>query len=214
MARISKPAELETNRQTILDAARRLFARKRVEAITMEDIAAASGYTRRTLYAYFKGADDIRLLILTDDLRVRWALQQQRMNAVETGLGKIAAWAETLYEFSRTNPRVAQLQAYWDYRGIDRKTVGRNSFKAFATINDHLAEGLRSIFRLGVEDGSLRPDLNIDMTISQFLYALRGVIHRGLSPTYSFASFDPDEYVGDFIQLFTRAIAKPKGTCI
>ena len=160
---------------------------------------------------HFKGADDIRLLILTEDLKVRWALQQQRMATAETGLAKIVAWAEALYDFARENPQAVRLQAYWDYKGIDRKLVGRESFRAFAAINEELAEGLRAIFRLWVQEGSLRPDLQIDMCISQFLHSLRSVMHRALSPTYSFAVFDSDEYLQHFLDLFSRAIRNTKG---
>lgn len=211
MAESRRKLEQDTRRKFILDTARGLLARKEVENTSMEDIAAASDYTRRTLYAYFKGADDIRLLILTEDLKVRWALQQQRMATAETGLAKIVAWAEALYDFARENPQAVRLQAYWDYKGIDRKLVGRESFRAFAAINEELAEGLRAIFRLGVQEGSLRPDLQIDMCISQFLHSLRSVMHRALSPTYSFAVFDSDEYLQHFLDLFSRAIRNTKG---
>lgn len=203
--------ERQARRQLVLDRARRLFAKEGPENASMEDIATAADYTRRTLYSYFKSADEIRLLVATEDLRTRWVLQQQRIADVDTGLAKLIAWAEALYDFSKANPQAAQLQAYWDYRGLDRKHVSRESFKAFVEINDELADGLRAIFQLGIQDESMRSDLQVDMSISQFLHSLRSVIHRALSSTYSFASFDPDEYVQHFLDLFSRAIRNPEG---
>ena len=203
--------ERQARRQFVLDRARRLFAKEGPENASMEDISTAADYTRRTLYSYFKSADEIRLLVATEDLRTRWVLQQQRIADVDTGLAKLIAWAEALCDFSKANPQAAQLQAYWDYRGLDRKHVSRESFKAFVEINDELADGLRAIFQLGIQDESMRSDLQVDMSISQFLHSLRSVIHRAFSSTYSFASFDPDEYVQHFLDLFSRAIRNPEG---
>ncbi len=203
--------ELAEIRQFILDVSRHLFARRGVENTSMDDIAQEAGYTRRTLYAYFNSADEIRLMIFTGDLSERWELQKKRIAVPRAGLDKLIVWAEALYDFSKENPEATHLQAYWDYRGIDSKRVSRASFRAFEAINEELAEGLRAIFRLGIDDGSLRPDLHIDMCISQFLHSLRSVIHRALSPTYSFATFDPDEYVAHFLRLLTRTIRNSKG---
>ena len=41
-------------RQKLLEVARSLFAQQGLEATTMNDIAAASGKGRRTLYTYFR----------------------------------------------------------------------------------------------------------------------------------------------------------------
>jgi AcrR family transcriptional regulator len=203
--------ELAERRQFILDASRRLLAKQGVDNTSMDDIAREAGYTRRTIYAYFNSADEIRLKIFTADLIERWELQKRRIAVPALGLDKLIAWAEALYDFSKENTEATHLQAYWDYRGIDRRRVSRASFVAFEAVNEELAEGLRAIFRLGIGDGSLRPNLQIDMCISQFLHSLRGVIHRALSTAYSFATFDSDEYVAYFLELFTRSICNVKG---
>ncbi len=211
MTQQRRQLEADTRRRFILKQARLLFAQNGVENTAMEEIAAASDYTRRTIYSYFKSADEIRLLVFTEDLKVRWALQKERTATAATGLEKLIAWAEVLYDFCKTHPDALTLQAYWDYRGVDRKHLSREAFKDFATVNEELAEGLRGIFKIGVRDGSIRPDLPVDMSISLFLHSLRSVIHRGLTTTYSFAEFDPDEYVRSFIDLFAYAIHNPEG---
>lgn len=206
-----KETEAATRRRFVLDRARELFARNGVENTSMQEIAAAADYTRRTVYAYFKSADEIRLLVFTEDLRARWALQQERIATVATGLQKLEAWAAVLYEFCKAHPDALTLQAYWDYRGVDRKHLSRDAFQAFAAVNEELADGLRDIFNLGIRDGSLRPDLPVDETISHFLHSLRSVVHRALTRTYSFAEFAPDEYVRGYVDLFSRAIRNSEG---
>ena len=201
-----READNQTRRRYILDAARRLYEEKGVDAVGMDDIAAAADYTRRTLYAYFKGRDDISLMVLIEDNKARWAEQQEALDRAKTGLGKVLAWAAALHDFTRRHPHSIRLQLYWDFRDLERTTVGPETFAAFEAINDELAEGLREIFRLGVRDRSLRPDLEIDLTISQFLYCFRAILNRALSNSYSFASFDPDQYVAHYLEGFTGNI--------
>jgi len=202
--------EREVRQRYVLNAARNLFAANGVENTSMEDIATAAEYTRRTLYTYFKSHDEICLLVLAEDLEQRWGLQQEALARQETGLDKILAWAAVLYEYSRENPQTLRLQLYWDFKGIDRSRIGEEVFTRFEAVNTALADGLRAIFRQGVEDGTLRPDLVVDMSISQFLQSFRAILHRALMETYSFAHFDPDEYVQHYLDLYSRAIRNPK----
>lgn len=207
-----KRMERQSRRDFVVEAARRLFASRGVEDTSMEDIAAAVGYTRRTLYAYFRSRDEICLAVFTDDLRTRWAAQKEALREAATGLDKIRVWGEALYQYCRRKPESTHLQAHWDFRGIDRRRIGRKVFAEFEAINEELADGLREIFRLGVTDRTLRSDLNVDMCISQYLYSLRSVINRALSSGYSFAHFDPDKYVQAYLELFCRGISNSGGT--
>lgn len=203
--------ERQTRRQFVIDAARRVFAEKGVENTSMEDIAAAADYTRRTLYTYFKSHDEICLLVLIEDQATRWGMQKKADAAAPGGLAKLRAWADTLYLFGRENPQYVHLETYWDLHGLNADLISPDLFDRFKRQNDELAEGLRAIFREGIADGSMRPDLNVDMCISQFLYSLRSILHRALSPGYSFAEFDADEYVCHYLDLFSRAICNVKG---
>ena len=50
---------ISKTRQTLVDVARKLFAKQGLENTTMNDIAVASGKGRRTIYTYFKTKEDI-----------------------------------------------------------------------------------------------------------------------------------------------------------
>ena len=198
--------ERQARRNYILEAARRLFAEQDLENGSMDDIAAAAEYTRRTLYSYFKTRDELYLLIHMEDTARRQARQQEALKAVEGGLAKILAWAETLFAFCREHPQALRMEGYWDFHGVDRQRISPAIFRSFEKLNEGLAEDLRAIFRLGIADGSLRPDLDVDMGISQFLYSLRAVTGRALSSAYSFAEFDSDAYLHHYLDLFSRGV--------
>ena len=55
-------------RELLIDAARRVFARKGIERTTMNDIALASKKGRRTLYMYFKNKDEISSLVIENEM--------------------------------------------------------------------------------------------------------------------------------------------------
>ncbi len=203
-----REAERETRRRFILDAARALFEERGIEGTRMEDIAAAAEYTRRTLYAYFRSRDDICLQVHLDDLSRRWEQQKEALAEVEGGLARIEIWAEVLYAFWEENPHSMRMEQYWDFHGIDPDRISADVFRRFEALNDELAAGLREIFRSGIEDGSLRPDLPVDICISQFLYSLRAVLGRALSSGYTFVDFDPGEYVRHYLDLYRRSICR------
>lgn len=59
---------ISKTRQKLVDVARELFATKGIEATTMNDIAAASGKGRRTLYTYFRSKDEIYYAVVEGEL--------------------------------------------------------------------------------------------------------------------------------------------------
>ena len=206
-----KIQETEVRRRYILAAARRLLESKGIENTNMEDIASAAEYTRRTLYSYFRNRDEIYMLVYLEDMTTRWQQQQADVAAAVTGLAKVMAFGRSFYAFAKEHPQSLRLQSFWDYRGIDRGRIGDDIFESFRSKNEELANGLRDALYLGMHDGSLRPGLAVDPCVSHFVVTLRAAINRALFPTYSFAQFDPDEYVDNYLDLFARGIRGHQG---
>ncbi len=201
-----RKAEREARQRFIVEAARGLLAEQSISDISMDDIATAAEYTRRTLYSYFKSRDDIWLRVLLEDMTRRWRLQKQAVSEIEGGLARITAWAETHFAFWKENPHSVLVEQYWDFHGIERNRVSAEIFDEFEALNNELAAGLREMFQVGIEDGSLRNDLAVDACISQFVYSLRAILGRALSSSYSFTDLDPDLYVRHYLDQYCRGI--------
>ena len=206
-----KAREVEIRRDRVLRATRQLLSRKGVDEVSMDDIARAAGYTRRTIYNYFKSSDEVFLTLFVEDQETRWAYQQERVRDADTGMAKLRAWATALCRYRETHPHYGHLEGYWDFHGVHPTRVRKAVFASFRKINDQLADGLREVFRLGVADGTMRPDLDVDLCISQFLYSFRAIAQRAESSAYSFAEFDPRTYVNHFLNLFAIAIGNAGG---
>lgn len=64
-------------REKFIEVARRLFAEKGIENITMNDIAASSGKGRRTLYTYFKNKNEIYNAVIESELNILYNSLQE-----------------------------------------------------------------------------------------------------------------------------------------
>lgn len=201
-----KDVIISTKQQFIVDSTISLIGKIGIDNIRMEDIATASNYTKRTLYVYFKSKDEIFLWVYTDDLIKRWNYQVVELEPAKTGIDKLNRWGRSLFEYCDINSHSLQIQQYMDYHFISIEKVSETIFGRFEVINNELAEGLRNIFKLGIEDGSFRKDIEIDITISQFLYSYRAILSRAFSDNYSFSKFDKSAYVEHYQHLFTLSL--------
>lgn len=75
-----KEAVAALHRAQILKAAEKLFLEKGYAQTTIEDISKASGYSRRTIYAYYESKDDISQHMIEQGLL---QLKQDIENAIE-----------------------------------------------------------------------------------------------------------------------------------
>jgi len=189
-----------------LAAARDLFFRQGFEESSMEAIARAAGYTRRTLYAHFRSREEICLIVFMEGLKARWERQRARMAAAGTGLQEVRAWGEGLHAFAREHPSDLRLQSFWDYRGIDRSAIRPSVFRRFRLLNEEIVAGLRAAFERGKADGTVRSDLPVDLTINQYALTLRAVLNKALFPGYSFSPVEADIAATHFLDLFVRSI--------
>jgi AcrR family transcriptional regulator len=65
--RMSRDDSREQTTQRLLEAAQKLIAKKGLEAASVEDIAAAAGYTRGAFYSNFSSKDDLFIELLRRD---------------------------------------------------------------------------------------------------------------------------------------------------
>jgi AcrR family transcriptional regulator len=65
--RLSRDDSREQTTQRLLEAAQKLIAKKGLDAASVEDIAAAAGYTRGAFYSNFSSKDDLFIELLRRD---------------------------------------------------------------------------------------------------------------------------------------------------
>lgn len=92
------------NRAQILTTARTLFAERGVDLVTMEEVAAAAGVGKGTLYRRYPHKGALALALLGENA-LRFAEEMERRAAREPddALGLIAAFLERLVAFNEEN---------------------------------------------------------------------------------------------------------------
>jgi len=123
--RVAKPTRAEkvqTNRTSVLAAARRVFLVKGYAGATLEAIAEEAGFSKGVVYSQFGGKADLFLALLDARIDER-AAQNERLAAAETGTAAIGAllansdrdaqaeagWARVLIEFRSVAMRDPEL---------------------------------------------------------------------------------------------------------
>lgn len=66
---MEKIKKMETTRQSLLDAAQKLFGESGIKNTTMNDIAVESQKGRRTIYTYFKNKDEVLDAVVKNELQ-------------------------------------------------------------------------------------------------------------------------------------------------
>lgn len=174
MARRKKEPK-SVHREHIAAAASALFLEKGITATSMNDIAKAAGYSKATLYVYFKDKEEmIGFLVLGSMKRlygyIASALEQQgetraRYNMICRGLARYQE--EFPFYFKMVLDKINI-----DFESQDYLPEEKETYQVGEEINGKIKDFLVS----GMEKGDLRDDIEIMPTVFQFWGMLSGLI--------------------------------------
>ena len=155
-------------RQKLLEVARELFAHKGLEATTMNDIAAASGRGRRTLYTYFRNKEEIYYAVIEEELeRLSEKMDEVAVMDVEPE-EKIFTLIYTHLSIIRdTVARNGTLRAEF-FRNIWMVEKVRKAFD----VEEHRI--LQKVLQEGVDKGRVRIE-NVGLMADIVYYSVKGL---------------------------------------
>lgn len=155
-------------RAKLVDVARQLFAKKGVEATTMNDIAVASKKGRRTLYTYFKSKDQIYMAVVESELK----MLSDTMDKVAK---KPTVPDEKILELITTHLDIIKMAVYRNgtlradfFRDIWRVEAMRKYF------DNNEIKLFREVLREGKEQGLFDID-NVEITANILHYCIKGI---------------------------------------
>lgn len=88
--RLSRPEQVERNRQLVLDAALRVFLERGYAGAAMEAIATEAGFTQGVIYSQFSGKADLFFALLEGRIEGR-AAERAELAATEVGPAGVLA---------------------------------------------------------------------------------------------------------------------------
>lgn len=155
-------------RAKLVDVARQLFAKKGVEATTMNDIALASKKGRRTLYTYFKNKDQIYMAVVESELK----MLSDTMDKVAR---KPIVPDKKILELIMTHLDIIKMAVYRNgtlradfFRDIWRVEAMRKYF------DNNEIKLFREVLKEGKDQGLFDID-NVEITVDILHYCIKGI---------------------------------------
>jgi len=161
----------ERQRRRILDAAQKLFDERGIDRTTMAEVISASGVRASTLYEYFSSKDDIVWAILTELLEEDALRAKKYIEGATTGLSKITALLAYMADELSKNDAKVRFMAQFDAMYARDWPVER-LLSVEGRIFGWPFEVFRTYIREGIADGSLRSDLDPDLTLHAVINAV------------------------------------------
>jgi len=162
--------EKERRRESIIDAAERVFAATGFDAATMDEIAESARVSRALVYVYFKCKIELHLAICVRALH----LLRDRFVAVALhhpgGYARVAALAHAYVRFSHDEPSYFESLYRLQTRAPDSVKEGFLEAVVFAARRG-VYEIIMDALVLGVRDGTVRKDLGDPLLAALSLWA-------------------------------------------
>ena len=151
--------------QEIIAAAASLFKKKGYRATTLEDIAAAVGMLKGSLYYYIRSKEELLYLVVRDPIRQAYNKLEEIVHSESPATEKITqAIANHIAVFARHYPHIAvYLHEFYN-------VMPKLKDNAIETPKEY-QQLLTQLLQQGVESGELRSDL--DVTVAS--YAILGM---------------------------------------
>lgn len=147
------------NRRNILDAADKLFCKNGVDKTTMEQIATEAGYSKPTLYSYFKDKDEVYFALVLEFI-------QKIVDKVNKALDERASFTETFMKVCQDLFRLATRYPLYFEGLIGNINVNIQAddtpqiYKDIYYLGEALNEKLISILQQGKDKGIINNSLD------------------------------------------------------
>ena len=171
-----KERERNHRRKTILKSAKKIILKSGVDGMSMNQLAEATELNKATLYLYFTNRDDLIDAVVFEGLTVL-EKQFQEVDALSlSGLDQVMKFVECTFTFYRQYPVYFYAMNHQERRKVKERMESPYSAKGdelASRIFGKVAEGLQK----GMEDGSIRREINISAFLILLFAKIYGVTH-------------------------------------
>lgn len=180
------------NREDIIIAGRNLFLKNNFINVNIKDICNLAGVSRVTFYKHFKSIDELIFEVQIDILNNMTDFIISRDDVQASGIERLKmvlnAWVDYAKEYKEQMKFIVLFDLYYDRNEkvncMYEKFIGEENDKDF----------LHSIVSKGIEDKTLRQDLDSTKTEYYIYQTITGVVQRmsytRLPIKYGVVSFD------------------------
>jgi AcrR family transcriptional regulator len=189
----------------ILEAARKVFARRGFAETTVDEIAEAAGISKGTFYAYFPSKHKVYVEALRQGLHGLIEESQQRMEQGHTAAEKIRIFIDTRIGFFERNRDFFRIY-HFEFNNLLMHPA-QLSPEGFKELYIRQASRLDQVLRDGIASGEVRPlrTENVAYTIYDMA---RGVVTQRMM---GWSTVSVEQEVDQLFALIWRGIAAHPG---
>ena len=170
-----KEREKQQRRNDILDAAERVFFSKDFKEATVDDVAAEAELSKATRYLYFESKEDMYLAVHMRGMNRLKEMFEQVAAAEDKGIDRVRAIGGAYFEFSKKYPDYSRAMIHFEKKACmldDDGAIASQVHESGQTVLGLVESALRK----GIEDGTVRRDLDPAMTAVLLWAQCDGVI--------------------------------------
>jgi AcrR family transcriptional regulator len=204
-------------REDILNAAERVFFTKGYRFATMDDVAKAAEYSKRTVYVYFNSKEQIYFSIMIRGYRLLLRMLEENRRDVppRTAVEAIKQIAETLYHFSKQAPDYFDAIIEYENNALDfQKGVSDCAKEECYALGERVLGYLTDALNEGIAEGFVDSDLNVERT-ALILWAcgigVFRVARRKKRYLEHYHSIKPEELISAAFTMMIRCIRTETG---
>lgn len=187
----------------IVAGAAELFRKNGIKAVTMDDIAANLGMSKRTIYERFRDKDELLFAVLYDMIRK----QKEMVENIMTTSSNVMEAIFTMLRISREHMTSMNPLLSSDLRKYHDTVLQR--IRATCENPDH--EGTMKMLKAGIEQGIFREDIDIEI-ISRAVSGIGNL--TGDTKLFPPEQFSQREVIRNIMINYLRGISTAKGNSL
>lgn len=177
-----KEREKKQRRNDIINAARKLFADRDFDEVSMDEIAEDIGLGKSTLYLYFKNKEALYFAIELRGIQIWVEMVKEEVKKGNTGLDKLILYKSATREFSKKYPNCLRM-LYSPTNNKKQFDMDKlNSSEEFQEVRGLFKElmfiGI-DLIQNGINDGEIRPDVDPVEAIILLSVIINGTVNMG-----------------------------------
>jgi AcrR family transcriptional regulator len=200
-SRLTREQSRAQTRERLLEASRAVFARSGFHGASVDEIAAAAGYSTGALYSNFDGKEDLFLVLMEHELDVHAReiaeAVRSRSSISERATGGARRWM-TMIE--REPDLLLLFMEFWAY-GVRDASIRPKVAERFAQMRRVLTE----LIAQGVRDF----DLELALPAEQLAVAIDALADGIARQKLADPDAVPDELMGKVLSLLFAAVTRP-----
>ena len=168
--------EKKVREEEIITAAEKIFFEKGFHDTSMDEIAKASQFSKKTLYQYFLNKEDLYFTVAAREFKMVIAYFNKGIKKGTTGLDKIRLLSEAYYAYYKDFPQSFGLMNYCQFIQTSRENISH--YNEISELRKNLLQDFADVIEEGKTDGSIRKDLKTKDTVISLFMLITGFFSR------------------------------------